>query len=356
MSISYPVDKRLSRFTRLAMVVRANDWWAYKIAIILATGYATADVLGVSPVSLWQTFLFLLLSLVPLAAFASLINDLSDIAEDRIAGKRNHLDGMSRLRVLGLFAASLIPGIAIAASLRQTPGLVVIYAANWLIFALYSVPPVRLKSRALLGIIAIALGESFLPHLFALFLTAAAVTREAPPLWTALVVVWSFTVGMRSILWHQLRDHDSDREAGVVTFAVKATPRRVVWLGKQVLFPLEIAAFLGMLCILDLSVAWVLLAVYALTEFLRHWLWKIPVVAVKPAKGDRLVMFEFYDLFYPIACIAGSLHQDPANGILLAFVAFSTKRLGWWCRDVSLMGVEVARRIWHRGRWPKSGS
>ena len=181
MSISYPVDKRLSRFTRLAMVVRAGDWWAYKIAIILATGYATADVLGVSPVSLWQTFLFLLLSLVPLAAFASLINDLSDIAEDRIAGKRNHLDGMSRLRVLGLFAASLIPGIAIAASLRQTPGLVVIYAANWLIFALYSVPPVRLKSRALLGIIAIALGESFLPHLFALFLTAAAVTREAPP-------------------------------------------------------------------------------------------------------------------------------------------------------------------------------
>ncbi len=349
-------DRQSSRLARLAAVVRAGDWWACKIAVIVATGFATADVLIVSPVSLWRTFGFLLVALVPVAMFASVINDHCDFSEDRIAGKRNLLDGMARPLVAALFAACLIPGVAVAVWLRHAPATVAIYAANWLVFALYSLPPVRLKSRAHLGIVAIALGESLLPHLFAASVTAAAASRDLPPTWTVLVAIWSFAVGTRSILWHQLKDHETDRRAGIETFAVKVTPVRAVLLGRRIVFPLEIAAFLGMLYTLNLEVAWILLGVDALTEFVRHRSWKVSVVVVTPAPGDRLAMFEYYDMFHRIACIAGSIRQDPANWILLAIVAVSTRRPWWWCRDAGLMAMGMASRLWHLGRHFYAGS
>jgi 4-hydroxybenzoate polyprenyltransferase len=315
-------------------VIRAHDWWAYKVAMILGTAYATAAHLGVSPASQWPSLLFLVAALVLVAMFASLINDLCDLDEDRAGGKSNQLEGLSQRRVVALFAACLIPGFALAASLRQSLPLVAIYAANWLIFALYSVPPFRWKNRALLGILAIALGESCLPHLFAVGVVSAGAGRDAGWLWTTLVAIWSFAVGARAILWHQLRDHPADLAAAVQTFVVRATPRRVLWLGRWVIFPFELAALAGLLWQLDLGIVWALLMVYAVTDLLRHWLWQIPVVVLDPAPDDRLLLFEYYDMLYPLACIASGISADWTNGALLALVAFATPRFGWWVSDL----------------------
>lgn len=324
-----------SRIGKLAGDVRASEWWTYKIAPILASAYATAVVLEVSPASLWPTLLLLLMALVALAAFASLINDICDLEEDRLGGKPNKLDGMPRRRLAALFGACSLSGIAATAwLLRYSPVTASVYVANWLVFVLYSIPPIRLKHRALLGVVAIALGEALLPHMLTVFVTAAAVSRQPPTVWAALVAVWSFAVGLRSILWHQLRDHEADRRAGVETLAVRWSPRLVERAGLWIVFPIELAVFLGILCELDLTVAWALLGVYAATESARRGLLNVTAVVVRPAPGDRLVMFEFYDLFYPIASIAGSLSRDPANWILLFVVVSSTGRARWWAHEV----------------------
>jgi 4-hydroxybenzoate polyprenyltransferase len=341
------VVRRLSSWTR---VIRAHDWWTYKVAMILSTAYATAAHLGVSPAAQWPTLLLLVVALVLVAMFASLINDLCDLEEDRLGGKSNQLEGLSGSRVVALFVACVIPGLVIGASLRHSITLLAIYAANWLIFALYSVPPFRWKNRALLGILAIALGESALPHVFAVLLVSAGADRAAGPVWTALVAVWAFAVGARSILWHQLRDHQADRDAGVRTFVVRATPRRVIWLGRLVVFPLELAALLGMLWEMGIGMAWVMLAIYAVTDLLRHWLWKIPVVVLDPAPNDRLLLFEYYDMLYPLGCIASAIPRDGTNLALLAIVATATPRCGWWMSDLWFLSRQVVASLARRVR------
>src|SRR5207253_754828 len=73
-----------SRFIRhdLIRLVRAEEWWEYKLVPILTAFYATALVLGVSVISLWSAALSLLLAIVPAAVYASLINDLTARRDD----------------------------------------------------------------------------------------------------------------------------------------------------------------------------------------------------------------------------------------------------------------------------------
>ncbi len=337
-----------TRLAGWAAVIRAHDWWTYKVAMILATGYATAIELAVSPARLWSTWLFLVAALVLVAMFASLINDLCDLHEDRIAGKRNQLEGLSRGRVAALFLACLGPGGVLLGTLWKFPAQFAIYLANWVIFALYSVPPMRLKSRAGWGILAIALGESLLPNLLAVLVVGAGAARPVPSLWIALVGIWSFLVGLRSILWHQLRDHDSDREAGVVTFAVQAAPQRVRRLVRWVLFPLECAALLGLLICLGHPAPWIGLAICLFTDLLRNRLSGQPIVVVDPRPHDRLVLFEYYDMFFPLACLAAAIAQDGWNAVLWLVVATSTPRAGWWCREAWMLFRRLLGRLRQR--------
>src|SRR5207244_8174700 len=82
---------RYSRFIRhdLIGLIRADEWWEYKLVPILSTFYATALVLHVAVSSLWVGALSLLLAIVPAAIYASVINDVTDLAGDLEAGKRH---------------------------------------------------------------------------------------------------------------------------------------------------------------------------------------------------------------------------------------------------------------------------
>ena len=80
---------------RALALSRAGEWWEYKLVPIFGIFYATALYLKLPILWLWPAALTLLLALVPGAVFVSLINDLTDKAEDAAAGKRNRMAGRS---------------------------------------------------------------------------------------------------------------------------------------------------------------------------------------------------------------------------------------------------------------------
>src|SRR5205807_7303235 len=88
----------------LIRLIRADEWWEYKLVPILSTFYATALVLHVAVSSLWVSALSLLLAIVPAAVYASVINDVTDLAGDLEAGKRDGLAGRRRPMVVTLVA------------------------------------------------------------------------------------------------------------------------------------------------------------------------------------------------------------------------------------------------------------
>lgn len=331
----------------IVQLIRAKDWWTYKLGPILATAYATAILVEESLFRIWPTLLLILAGLVLSATFASLINDACDLEEDRLSGKSNQMEDRSLLSQSIILSISLMACLGLTLFFAKTPVIAGLYAADWLIFALYSIPPVRLKHRAVWGVVAMGLGESMLPHLFSAAMVAHAAQKQLPVLWWWLLAGWSLLAGFRAILWHQLKDHENDQKSGVRTFTSIIPPHRIEQWVQKFLFPAEIVGFTGLMLMINQLYGWIFLILYGSVEFLRYKIWKISVTIIRPADQDRLLLFEFYDFLFPLSSMIWAVTADTLNSwVLIVFLLLYINRVWWWARDAyTLLRWELPKRI-----------
>lgn len=308
------------RGPEISATFRAAEWWEFKFSPILATVYATAYLLELSLASLWPLLLLALAALVPGAAYVSVINDLTDMEEDLASGKANRLAGRPRAFVAAALACCILPGVAVAIYWRGDPLLLSLYLAAWIAFTLYSLPPVRLKKRGVLGLLADACGAHLFPTLLAVALVYR--WRGSPPdaIWFTAVGVWSLGFGARGILWHQVSDLVHDERIDLRTFARR---HKIAWLrglGNFGIFPVELAAFGVMLWRAGSGAAVALLCFYALLELARVRLWRVNLcVSVPVRKFHHIVLHEYYEFFFPLAFILASARRHPLDAVLLVF-------------------------------------
>lgn len=309
---------------KLSQTIRAFEWWEYKLSPLFATIYATAVVLNVSLFSLWPLFCLALIALVPGAAYVSVVNDLTDLKDDQDSGKANRLIGRSGIFIFAVLAACILPGIVVAISWRDDLLLLFLYLGAWAAFSLYSIPPFRLKSRGLLGLLADASGAHLFPTLLVVTLVYRWIGAAIDPAWFTAVAFWSFSFGLRGIMWHQLSDLPHDKLIGLRTFAGRHKITSLHKLGNFIIFPIEIAAFSFMLWRLSSRFSFVFLGIYALLEFSRKKLWDTQLVIVAPKPRYRILMLEYYEVFYPLAPLLSSSLRHPRDVAILAvhFILF----------------------------------
>lgn len=296
---------------------RAAEWWEYKLSPVLATAYATAFLLKLPILSLWPQLLLTLIALAACAAYVSVINDLTDFDDDRASGKANRLAGKSRGFVAAVLACCILPGAGIAIHWRGEPLLLSLYLASWVAFTLYSLPPIRLKNRGVLGLLADASGAHLFPGLLAVAVVYSRRVGPVDTVWLVSVAVWSLSCGARGILWHQIGDLRNDEKTGLRTFALL---HKVAWLrrlGNWVIFPAEVAAFCLMLWHAGSRLALALLCYYALFTFLRKRLWGVNLVVVVPRDKPHILMLEYYELFFPLAFLLSSSGRYPPDALLV---------------------------------------
>lgn len=339
------IQSDTSALNRLASATRAGDWWDYKLVPVLMVSYASAVRCDVPVGTLWFPILTLLGALIPGAIYVSLINDLTDTADDAAAGKTNWLIGRTRTpAILGIFA-SLAAGCAFAWYWRTHPILLSLYAAAWVAFTLYSVPPFRLKTRALAGVIADAGGSNLFPVLLAATMTMNAAEASADWLWLVSVGCWGFAYGLRGILWHQLVDAESDRVGGVNTFAQRYGARAAQRLGASVAAPLELIALALILVQVDSLGALVALALYYWFVEAQIDLFRMVPILVSPHPRSIFVGQRYYDLFLPLGILAGSAMHYPVDAIVLAvhLILFPGRPLQW-AAEIGRMGRVIQER------------
>ena len=274
-------------------------------------------MLHVAVGSLWVSALSLLLAIVAAAIYASVINDVTDLAGDLEAGKRNGLAGRSRSMIAALVALTVGAGFLFAWLWRDDARLLGCYAATWLAFSLYSLPPFRLKERGAAGVLCDAAGEQLFPALAAVFLACRGAQRPASGAWIASVAVWALAVGLRGIVWHQLTDVDNDRAAGFRTFA-RRNPRAAAVIGTFVVFPIELGALAAMLW--QIGSAWppAFLALYALYAVRSARRWQTVPVIVVPKPRFFIVLHQFYSDLFPVALLIAASVRDRRGLIVLA--------------------------------------
>ena len=161
---------------RALAALRLGEWWEHKLAPMLGTAYATAFLIDRSLLALAPTLLLTFAAIAVGGAYVSVVNDLTDLEDDRRAGKENRLASQPRWLGPAMIAGLVLAGLIIAAlAWGHDPTAIGLYGASWIAFSLYSIPPVRLKSRSWAGVLSDAAGARLFPHL----LMAVVVFREA---------------------------------------------------------------------------------------------------------------------------------------------------------------------------------
>jgi len=244
-----------------------------------------------------------------------------------------------------VLACCILPGIVVSLYWRDDPLLLSLYLAAWVAFSLYSIPPVRLKIRGVLGLLADASGA----HLFPTLLVVGLVYRwrgdTVDLLWFASVAAWSLSYGLRGNLWHQLSDLHNDEQAGLRTFARRHKIARLHRLGNFVIFPVEVAAFAFMLWRAGSQLAVAFLCFYVLLEWSRKKLWEMNLVVVVPRDRYSIVMLEYYEVFFPLALLMSSSRQNPADAlVVVAHLCFFPQRAGQVLKDI----IKLAKQAVHR--------
>jgi len=292
---------------------RAGEWWEYKLLPILAIFYATAWLLELPPLAWLLGALQLLGAIIPGAIFVSVINDLTDREDDRIAGKPNRMARVSPLARVLLVAIPVAIGIVWCVAWRDRPVLLFPYLAAWLAFTLYSVPPIRLKYRGWAGALCDAGGAHLFPALLAMAIAAG--DRTLPMVWAIAVGVTAFAYGLRGILLHQPGCLDNDRLVGARTLAVRLSPSTLAGLARWLIFPAEAIAIAFLLAMLGTPLAWLALGLYMLSVVQRVAIWKMHAILVAPAQRALILMAEYYAAWLPLALLLSLALREPVAGL-----------------------------------------
>ena len=302
--------------TGIARTVRAEQWWGHKLAPMYAVFYATAYINHASVTALWLAAVALLLAIAPCAAYVSLINDVTDRADDRRAGKENRLAHMPVWQLTLLLAAPLCVAAAFAVRWRDDVALVAAYLGAWLAFSLYSIAPLRLKTRGALGLIADACGSHVFPALTAALLALRASGNAPVPIWIGAVALWAFGYGLRGILWHQLYDFEADRKAAVRTFVIRHS-RAAAWRVARFALLIELIGLAALLW--QVQSAWPvgLLAIYALFAAWKSRAWNVAIVIAQPRERYAILGQEYYTVLFPLGVLLACALRNPLDWMML---------------------------------------
>lgn len=296
----------------LARSIRWQDWGHSKIPPFFAVGFAFLIAtepparLGLARFTCWILFCALHL------AFGYALNDYCDRAADDRAGKPSTMGRLSLQAAASRLALLLVLGLAAASPFLTDPLAALSVAGTLCLGASYSMRPLRLKERGMLGLLASALAQRSLP------LLVGAVLFASYGLDTWLLFLLFTLVGLRWILLHQIIDAPRDQHSQVTTFVTAVGKQPSLRLLKYGIFPAELLLFTGWLLTVSRSApeVWLIPLFYALYLRLLGARWRSTWPSHSWIAYWNHPLADFYELIWPLfmALIAGIRY--PAATIL----------------------------------------
>jgi 4-hydroxybenzoate polyprenyltransferase len=288
---------------------RSHDWWEPKVTLIISMGLLPIYLYSASSPTDGLLFLLLLIcSTVFGAVYVSLINDFTDLEEDLKAGKKNRLQNFSSNIRIGLISASVIGIVIFIYLFLSYPVGLSFLIASWIVYTLYSFPPVRLKARKGWGVLADSLGAHVFPSMGIFAIVSDFLVQSVD--WYALTLIglWSLFYGFRGILGHQYLDRIHDEMVGLDTFATQFPVHKIAKL-QLPLFMVEFILLFGILLYFQLFPLLFLLGIYLLYILILKLPLGIPLVLVlHPEQPNwNILMAGYYQVFLPVGlmCLLG---------------------------------------------------
>lgn len=283
---------------------RYHEWWEYKLIPLLTVGYATVLFYNQNIEKAGIYILKVLLAVVFGAVYVSIINDLTDIKEDNLAGKKNRMANLSNVGRLALITLSLVIGLFFGYIIYPDTVSLTFFILSYVVFTAYSAPPLRFKKLGFLGVLCDASGA----HLFPALLMAAQLPFadgiKRNTFWMISIACWALFYGIRGILVHQFHDRENDLKSKTTTYATSIEPSKfqnteylILW------FEVLGTAFI----IFNIFSLWVTLSalIYLVLALGRHFILKYEtgLIIIPTDKPSQLLLNDFYLVFMPLAVL-----------------------------------------------------
>ena len=293
-----------NRIMKFFKFTRYTEWWEYKLVPLLTIGYAVIYLNNYPFDHAILRLLFLLLSIIIGAVYVSIINDVTDIEEDASAGKKNRMADLAPWKRISLVALSILLGLFFACQIYPDKISLFFYSMAWVVFSLYSIPPVRLKKRRIWGVFCDASGAHLFPTLLIIYNLAFVFGTMPNTVWAVSAGVWAISCGLRGILWHQFSDRDNDIASGTTTFASHVKPENFK-IQEIILFIIEIGAFALLLSYVFNLLILLSLFLYFLLVLIRKFSFGNNTTLIIPPKNGsyQILMNDYYLVFFPLCLL-----------------------------------------------------
>jgi 4-hydroxybenzoate polyprenyltransferase len=334
----------------IATLGRVDNWWYSKVAPAIAISFCSALLYRVAAWDIARSVLLIALVGLCAGSYGHIINDIFDIEVDRNAGKRNHMERFSPPQHLLFCLATLALGFTFSALAAPSPASFLLLAAEFLLPTIYSVPPLRLKSRGVLGLVCDSFGSHMMPCLYVTSImafhapTAALVHTPRSIAFITVTAIWALVLGLTGILIHQFEDRENDLRSNIETFATVrafAPMRRPIHL----FFAVELAAITTMIVLLlpvapAIAIAAAVFAIALATKLQAQW------QNVRPSNPETLFQWwqlthPFYETYLPLAASIQCAILYPPLAV------FPVAQLAAFASSFRLQGLELLA-AWHQ--------
>ncbi len=228
--------------------IRFYAWWNYKLPPLFGIAFFFILYNGLPFGESLKRLAVLIVCMIGTAGFGHYLNDLFDIETDHLSGKKNISAQHSPARKVFTLMVLLITGLMPWFIFFDAGTIHLLVMAVFILFALYSVPPVRLKDRGFPGIFSDALYAHAIPSVIvSLAMLEGSEMNDKMQILVLMVFAWQFFVGFRNIAFHQFEDYEQDRLGGAKTWALSLGAEKIKKLSLNCIYPAEAVSHLAFL-------------------------------------------------------------------------------------------------------------
>ena len=323
-----------------SIIIRTKQWWQPKAGNLLSAVYLAVFIFNID-FSATLKFIFpAIATILGIGMFGYFFNDFSDLESDRKANKNNMLEKLNTLSRLLLLVSALILAFVPWLFLPFDSFNCYLLIGEFVLLLVYAVPPIRLKEKGFVALVADALYAYAIP--FTLAFHTFNLIYSVKIIWVlyAIIFAWQFSVGLINILIHQIEDYENDLHTQTNTWVTSIGKIKARNFLLYIFLPLTLILFVFFLIIISFnSCSWyfILPIMFFLVQFGTIFNKKSFRAFVKSNTSADLQKINIhYHLFLPYWNILILVFVDFRFLIILFvhYLLFNFNQIFWWFRAV----------------------
>lgn len=322
------------------IITRTKQWWQPKAGNLLSAVYLAIFVYNITFSQGYLYFIPSIVTILGIGLFGYFFNDYTDLESDLKVNKSNMLQKLQPTQRFFLLFGALFLALFPWLFLPHDDFSIFLLAAEFSLLLAYAVPPIRLKEKGFIALLADALYAYAIPFTLAFHTFHCIANTSIELSQYGFIFAWQLMVGLVNILIHQLEDFENDIQTQTKTW--------VIYLGKNkskkilffIIFPLMLLSFL-LFCVQLSSQVWVYYFIFPqaliLFKFIRIFSKKkYADFVTSKSTGDLQqvnVHFHYFMPYYHLALLV-FVNQNYIGLLIGHFLLFNFSEIYWWIKEV----------------------